>query len=306
MSNVIVVDDQSSNRMVLSRLAATLEPAVQVKTFADPVAALSYMQGLTPDLLITDFQMPSIDGAELIRRFRGLSTCREVPAIVVTAHEDVRLRALALEAGANDFIISPLNHDEFLTQSRRLLDMRRSGKLAEAPGGISQGQCAGLDPSFGQIEMLNGLVENLAAKLLLKNGEIAHLTAEMTIVLEVTDTAAIFVDNDLFIRQFTRPASELYDLKARDLGRSLDDLDCRLEYDSLSVDFRQALSNGHPLERYLQSRTDRRHYRLRIIPIRNVGASAVGAMLIFTAIPVWHERLPQSRYTDPWQQLTVQ
>src|SRR5271155_3081325 len=129
MSCVIIVDDQNSNRMVLSKLAATLEPGVHVEAFADPIEALSYVRGHTPDLLITDFQMPTIDGAELIRRFREVSACRNVPAVVVTAHEDVRLRALAFEAGANDFILSPLDHDEFRAQSRGLLEMRRSGQL---------------------------------------------------------------------------------------------------------------------------------------------------------------------------------
>src|ERR1700761_2568814 len=116
--------------MVLSALAGTLEPGINVKTFADPIEALSFVEEHTPDLLITDFQMPSIDGAELIRRFRDLSGCREIPAVVVTAHEDVRLRALALEAGANDFVLSPLDHDAFRVQSRRLLEMSRSGQLS--------------------------------------------------------------------------------------------------------------------------------------------------------------------------------
>ena len=276
--------------MVLSRLAATLEPGILVNTFADPIEALGYLQDRTPNLLITDFQMPSIDGAELIRRFRDLSACREVPAIVVTAHEDVRLRALALEAGANDFILSPLDHDEFRTQSRRLLEMRRSGQLAESAGHIWQDESAGLGASSCQIDMLNGLVENLAAKLLLKTDEIAHLSAEMTIFLEATDTAAIFVDHDLLIRQFTQPACQLYGLKAQDLGRSLNDLGCELDYDTLAVDFKQILSTGDTFERYLQSRIGRRHYRLRLVPIREGGAPAVGAILIFTAIPVWHER----------------
>ena len=162
MSFVIVVDDQSSNRMVLSMLAATLEPGIHVEAFADPIKALSHAQEHTPDLLITDFQMPTINGAELIRRFRDLSACREVPAVVVTAHEDVRLRALALEAGANDFILSPLDHDEFRAQSRRLLEMRRSGQLAASTIGISADQSVEFRASTSQIGLLNGLVESLA------------------------------------------------------------------------------------------------------------------------------------------------
>jgi CheY-like chemotaxis protein len=291
MSFVIVVDDQSSNRMVLSMLAATLEPGIHVEAFADPIKALSHAQEHTPDLLITDFQMPTINGAELIRRFRDLSACREVPAVVVTAHEDVRLRALALEAGANDFILSPLDHDEFRAQSRRLLEMRRSGQLAASTIGISADQSVEFRASTSQIGLLNGLVESLAAKLLFRTVETAHLSAEMRILLDATDTAAIFVDHDLLIRQFTPAVSEIYALKAHDLGRSLSGMACKLDYSSLIADFKKVLFTGETFERYLQSRRGRRHYRLRLVPVRDGRAPTLGAILIFTEIPVWHERL---------------
>jgi CheY-like chemotaxis protein len=291
MSFVIVVDDQSSNRMVLSMLAATLEPGIHVEAFADPIKALSHAQEHTPDLLITDFQMPTINGAELIRRFRDLSACREVPAVVVTAHEDVRLRALALEAGANDFILSPLDHDEFRAQSRRLLEMRRSGQLAASTIGIGAEQSVELRAPAGQIGLMNGLVESLAARLLSRTVEIAHLSVEMRILLEATDTAAIFVDHDLLIRQFTLAASEIYALSAHDLGRSLGEMECKLDYSCLVADFRRVLFTGETFEHYLQSRGGRRHYRLRLVPIRDGRAPTLGAILIFTLIPVWHERL---------------
>ena len=291
MSTIIVVDDQNSNRMLLSRLAAKLEPDVHVEAFADPIVALSCAQRHTPDLLITDFKMPTIDGAELIRRFRGLTACREVPAVVVTVDEDVRLRALALEAGANGFVQSPLDHSEFLSLARGLLEMRRSGQLADLAVDIRQDQSVGLDTPICQIDMWNGLVESLAANLLLKTKESAHRSAEMRMLLEATDTAAIFVDNDLLVRQFAERACEVYALNAKDLGRSLNDIQCKLDYSSLIVDFKQALLTGETVERCLLSRTGRRLYRLRLIPIGDGRAGVSGAVLIFAPIPAWHERL---------------
>ena len=289
MSSVVIVDDQSSNRMMLSRLAATLEPGVHVEAFADPIAALMYAGEHTPDLLITDFQMPPINGAELIRRFRELSACREVPAVVVSAHEDLRLRALALEAGANDFILSPLNHDHFRARSRKLLEMRRSGEFARAAAVIRADESAGVGVSTGQAAMLNDLVENFAAKLLFKTKEVAQLSAEMRIMLEATDTAAIFVDDNLLIRQFSKQACGFYPLKPDSLGRSLGEMDCKLDYSSLLADFRRILLTGETFECYLQSRTSFRHYCLRFVPIRDGRAPVSGAILIFTKMPAWRE-----------------
>jgi two-component system, cell cycle sensor histidine kinase PleC len=69
--------------------------------------------------------MPNLDGVAFIRRFRLLPGCAEVPIIALTASEDRELRLQALEAGATDFLLSPVDHDEFRVRSRNLLVLRR-------------------------------------------------------------------------------------------------------------------------------------------------------------------------------------
>ena len=210
--------------------------------------------------------------------------------MVVTAYADVSLRALALEAGANDFILSPLDHNAFRAQSRSLLEMRRSGQLTAPAISAHQDRLPDPDASSTQTGLFNSLVETLATKLLLKTGEISRLSAEMNILLEATETSAVFVDGDLIIRQFTKASSEIYALKAQDLGRSLLHVECKLDYGQLADDFRQVQLSGTTFERYLQSRFGRRHYRLRLVPVTNGLAPVLGAPLIFSPIPAWHER----------------
>ena len=292
MSCVIIVDDQSLNRKVLSKLAATLEPDVRVESFADPLQALSYAREHAPDLLITDFKMPNIDGAELIRRFRSLSTCRAVPTMVVTAYEDVQFRLLALKAGANDFILSPLNHDEFRARSRKLLLMRRSDQFARSAFDIIAKQPM-VELSDRRIEIYNGLLENLAAQLLNKTKELGRLSAEMHSLADVSDTAAIFVDEGLLIRRFTPPASEMYALSEQDIGRSLADVVCELEYYDLPNDFQQVMLTGESFKRWLKHRNGKLHYLLRIVPTRRGRCRPSGATLIFIAPFSWH--LPDNK-----------
>src|SRR5690606_34158572 len=88
-----------------------------------------WMQHNTPDLVITDFKMPRMDGGEFIRRFRGLPSCLDVPVIVVTIYEDRDFRYRALEAGATDFLLSPVDHHEFLTRAHNLLTLRRQQEI---------------------------------------------------------------------------------------------------------------------------------------------------------------------------------
>ena len=70
-TRVIIVDDRSTARSLLEGLAKSLEPGITVETFAEPQEALNYMQNVTPDLIITDYRMPGMDGIEFTRRVRA-------------------------------------------------------------------------------------------------------------------------------------------------------------------------------------------------------------------------------------------
>ena len=126
---VAIVDDRITNLKILERLAASLDDRVEVRTFDHPKRALDYADARPPDLVITDFKMPDLDGAEFIRRFRALQSCADVPVMVITAYEDRDLRYQALEAGATDFLLSPVDHHEFRVRSRNLLMLRRQQLL---------------------------------------------------------------------------------------------------------------------------------------------------------------------------------
>src|SRR5919106_438131 len=131
MPNVVVIDDRVTNRNILTRLAASVEEGVQVKAFASPQAALEWLARAAPDLIITDYKMPGMDGADFIRAFRALPGARDVPVVVVTVYEDRTYCYQALEAGATDFLLSPVDHLEFRARARNLLTLRKQQKLLE-------------------------------------------------------------------------------------------------------------------------------------------------------------------------------
>jgi len=122
---VAIVDDHATNLKILERLAHSLSEGVEVRIFDRPQKALAAAPEAPPDLLITDFDMPELNGAEFIRRFRAIPACADVPVIVITAYEDREMRYRALEAGATDFLLSPVDHHEFRVRSRNLLTLRR-------------------------------------------------------------------------------------------------------------------------------------------------------------------------------------
>ncbi|MGH6902944.1 MAG: putative bifunctional diguanylate cyclase/phosphodiesterase [Geminicoccaceae bacterium] len=131
MPNVVVIDDRVTNRNVLTRLAASVEEGVRVKAFAGPQAALDWIRGTMPDLVITDFKMPEMDGADFTRAFRALPGALDVPVVVVTVYEERSYCYQAFEAGATDFLLSPVDHHEFRARARNLLTLRKQQKLLE-------------------------------------------------------------------------------------------------------------------------------------------------------------------------------
>ena len=131
MPLVLILDDQVTNRSIFSKLAASIEPGINVEAFGDPAAALDWARDHTPDLVVTDYKMPHMDGAEFVRRFRDLPGAAEVPVIVLTIYEERSFRLQALEAGATDFLQSPVDHHEFVTRARNLLKLRKQQLLLE-------------------------------------------------------------------------------------------------------------------------------------------------------------------------------
>jgi len=129
MSLIVIVDDRITNRNIFSKLAASIDAGVSVRAFGDPADALVWLESNTPDLIITDYKMPGMDGAEFIRSFRAIGGAAEIPVIVITVYEERTFRLRALEAGATDFLHSPVDHHEFVTRARNLLKLHHHQKL---------------------------------------------------------------------------------------------------------------------------------------------------------------------------------
>lgn len=128
-ARVVIVDDRSTARSLLEGLARTLEPGVIVESYADPQDALLQMQLATPDLIITDYRMPGMDGIEFTRRIRAERRLADVPIIIVTVVEDRQIRYQALENGATDFLTRPIDPQECRARCINLLALRRSQKM---------------------------------------------------------------------------------------------------------------------------------------------------------------------------------
>ena len=106
-------------------LEAVLAPhGYDVVTATDGLEALEAIGSEHPDLVLLDVMMPGLDGYAVCRRLREDDDTAVLPVIMVTSSIGEEKR-LAIEAGADDFIPKPFNHDELLTRVRSLLRIKR-------------------------------------------------------------------------------------------------------------------------------------------------------------------------------------
>lgn len=128
--NVLVIDDAPINVALLCRLLEKIEHCKAV-SFLAPELALSWCEEHIPDVVMVDYMMPGMNGVEFIRRFRGICGCYDIPVLMVTANSELELRYQALEAGANDFLIKPVDKIEFLARTKSMLAMRKNQRFLE-------------------------------------------------------------------------------------------------------------------------------------------------------------------------------
>src|SRR5436190_14442753 len=119
-SRVLVVDDEPQITRVLKTVLSS--QGYQVRTAAEGESALSNFKEWSPELVITDLYMPHMDGIELCRRIREVST---VPIIVLSVKGEEKSKVEALDSGADDYVTKPFGIDELMARVRAAL--RRGG-----------------------------------------------------------------------------------------------------------------------------------------------------------------------------------
>jgi len=119
---ILVVDDVPQNVRLLE--AVLVPRGYEVVTAHDGIAALELVESEQPDLILLDVMMPGLDGYAVCSHLREHDDTAVLPVIMVTSSIGQE-KTKAIEAGADDFIPKPFNHDELLTRVRSLLRIKR-------------------------------------------------------------------------------------------------------------------------------------------------------------------------------------
>ncbi|HEY5506725.1 MAG TPA: response regulator transcription factor [Coriobacteriia bacterium] len=123
MPTVLIVDDAANIRELVA-LYFTAAGFI-VREAADGPAGLASALHDSPDVVLLDIMLPGMDGAEVCRRIRQVST---VPVIMLTARDADIDKVALLETGADDYVVKPFSPPELVARVRAVL--RRSGEEA--------------------------------------------------------------------------------------------------------------------------------------------------------------------------------
>jgi two-component system chemotaxis response regulator CheY len=123
MPKALVVDDSRAVRMILARTLKEL--GFEVREAANGKEALEVMEAENPavTLVLTDWNMPGIDGMELLKRLRRKPELSSLVVVMVTTETELGHMTAALEAGANEYIMKPFTRD-ILVEKLELVGIR--------------------------------------------------------------------------------------------------------------------------------------------------------------------------------------
>ena len=130
LAHILVVDDDPSIRRMFQLLLN--DTGYRVSTATSGEEALAYMELVTPDLVLMDLMLPGINGQEVTERIKADTDKPFIPVILVTAQNDQRSKVTALDAGADDFLIKPVEFAELLARVRAMLRLQRSQRSLRA------------------------------------------------------------------------------------------------------------------------------------------------------------------------------
>jgi CheY-like chemotaxis protein len=181
--SIIVVDDDDSYR----ELAA--EPFRKrgdvVRTTSDGLEALAMCLKEPPDIMLSDVQMPRMDGWQLLRLIRARPSLASLPVVFLTMLNDDNERLLGYQLGVDGYIAKPYKPEELLIRVTQILRRAKSVQSAPMAKITLRGELAHVPPSsllsFLEMEKKTGtllLIGSGVARLFLREGRVLRAEIE--------------------------------------------------------------------------------------------------------------------------------
>ena len=121
-AHILVVDDDPNSREIVQTFLESR--GYSVRTAANGEAALAAVQGQVPELILLDVMMPGMDGWEVARTLKDHTDYADIRVVMMTARSDFSDKQKGLQAGADDYLVKPIQLEDLGNTVKRNLEVR--------------------------------------------------------------------------------------------------------------------------------------------------------------------------------------
>jgi DNA-binding response OmpR family regulator len=132
---VLIEDDIALGNSISELLSLS---NFEVNWFKEGAEALTFLNTNIPDVIISDYMMPNMDGEELFLRIRKNSKFNTIPFVIITANIDHNVKLKQLKNGVNGFIMKPFKIKELIYQINNLVDLKKNIEKKFSPDPFSK------------------------------------------------------------------------------------------------------------------------------------------------------------------------
>lgn len=180
---VMVVDD---NPLILDLLKKGLEPHAKIEAMTDGTDALVKALENPPDLVISDYRMPGVDGRQLLDKLKAKPQTQKIPVVLIASKADVDEKLQGVSDQVEEFFVKPFFVRDLVKRAKRIIDrvhLEKMQREASSTGGLS-GRLSemGIMDLFQALEMgqktcalnIAGPNEKETATLYFTDGQVSH------------------------------------------------------------------------------------------------------------------------------------
>ena len=121
MQSILVVEDSATMRSLIASTLEEIDPAVKIVEASSGFEALRLLPRGGFDLIVTDINMPDINGLELVSFVKKNPAYSSIPLIIVSTESSERDREKGLELGADAYLVKPFSPEDLRGLARDLL-----------------------------------------------------------------------------------------------------------------------------------------------------------------------------------------
>lgn len=147
---ILVVDDATFIRDMVKKQLRDKIPGVEIIDAPDGARALAQMKNQSVDLILSDWEMPNMTGAELLSTVRAMPDAEKTPFIMISSRGDRNHIVKAIELGVSDYLSKPFSADELLKKVFKQLKVIGKTPVQRASAASTQGI------AFASVDVLTG------------------------------------------------------------------------------------------------------------------------------------------------------